>query len=163
MPQHRILITGTAGFIGFHLARHLLAEGFRVQGYDGMTDYYDVTLKQRRHAMLQQHPNFSAMEGMLEDQARFDALADAFQPEVIVHLAAQAGVRYSLENPRAYLDSNVIGTFTVMEAARRLGVPVGSPDEIAFRAGWIDRDQLGARASLFRKTDYGRYLSALLG
>lgn len=122
MPQHRILITGTAGFIGFHLARHLLAEGFRVQGYDGMTDYYDVTLKQRRHAMLQQHPNFSAMEGMLEDQARFDALADAFQPEVIVHLAAQAGVRYSLENPRAYLDSNVIGTFTVMEAARRLGV-----------------------------------------
>jgi UDP-glucuronate 4-epimerase len=163
MPQHRILITGTAGFIGFHLARHLLAEGFRVQGYDGMTDYYDVTLKQRRHAMLLQHPNFSAMEGMLEDQARFDALADAFQPEVIVHLAAQAGVRYSLENPRAYLDSNVIGTFTVMEAARRLGVPVGAPDEIACRAGWIDRDQLGARASLFRKTDYGRYLSALLG
>lgn len=121
-PQTRVLITGTAGFIGFHLARLLLAEGFRVQGYDGMTDYYDVRLKQRRHAMLLQNPNFSAMEGMLEDQARFDALADEFRPDVIVHLAAQAGVRYSLENPRAYLDANVIGTFNVMEAARRLAV-----------------------------------------
>jgi len=118
----RILITGTAGFIGFHLAKLLLAEGFQVHGYDGMTDYYDVTLKQRRHAMLLQNPNFAATEGMLEDQARFDAIADAFQPDVIVHLAAQAGVRYSLENPRAYLDSNVIGTFNVMEAARRLVV-----------------------------------------
>jgi UDP-glucuronate 4-epimerase len=118
----RVLITGTAGFIGFHLAKLLLAEGFRVQGYDGMTDYYDVKLKQRRHSMLLQHPNFSAMEGMLEEQSRFDAMADEFQPDVIVHLAAQAGVRYSLENPRAYLDANVIGTFNVMEAARRLGV-----------------------------------------
>lgn len=113
------MITGTAGFIGFHLARLLLAEGFRVHGYDGMTDYYDVTLKQRRHAMLLQHPAFAATEGMLEDQQTFDALADAFKPDVIVHLAAQAGVRYSLENPRAYLDANVIGTFNVMEAARR--------------------------------------------
>ena len=93
-----------------------------MQGYDGMTDYYDVMLKQRRHAMLLKNPSFSAMEGLLEDQARFDALADDFQPDVIVHLAAQAGVRYSLENPRAYLDSNVIGTFNVMEAARRLEV-----------------------------------------
>jgi len=120
-PRH-VLITGTAGFIGFHLAKLLLAEGFRVQGYDGMTDYYDVALKQRRHAMLLQNPNFSAMEGMLEDQARFDAMADEFKPDLIVHLAAQAGVRYSLENPRAYLDANVIGTFNVMEAARRLEV-----------------------------------------
>jgi len=120
--KQRVLITGTAGFIGFHLARHLLSEGFRVQGYDGMTDYYDVRLKQNRHAMLLQNPNFSAAEGMLEDQASFDAVADTFQPDVVVHLAAQAGVRYSLENPRAYIDSNVIGTFNVMEAARRLEV-----------------------------------------
>jgi UDP-glucuronate 4-epimerase len=118
----RILVTGTAGFIGFHLARLLLDEGFRVHGYDGMTDYYDVTLKRRRHAMLLQSPNFSATEAMLEDQKHLDAVADDFQPEVIVHLAAQAGVRYSLENPRAYLDANVIGTFNVMEAARRLNV-----------------------------------------
>ncbi|MDF2369206.1 MAG: GDP-mannose 4,6-dehydratase [Rhizobiaceae bacterium] len=118
----RILITGTAGFIGFHLAKLLLAEGFRVHGYDGMTDYYDVRLKQRRHAMLLQDPNFSMHEGMLEDQALFDRIADEFAPEVIVHLAAQAGVRYSLENPRAYLDANVIGSFNIMEAARRLEV-----------------------------------------
>ena len=122
MKQRRVLITGTAGFIGFHLAKLLLAEGFKVHGYDGMTDYYDVTLKQRRHAILLQNPAFSATEGMLEDQSKFDELADQFQPDVIVHLAAQAGVRYSLENPRAYLDSNVIGTFNVMEAARRLAV-----------------------------------------
>lgn len=118
----RILITGTAGFIGFHLAQLLLAEGFRVHGYDGMTDYYDVTLKQKRHAMLLQTPNFSATEALLEDQVTLDAVFDEFRPSVIVHLAAQAGVRYSLENPRAYLDANVIGTFNVMEAARRLAV-----------------------------------------
>ncbi|MBU0539256.1 MAG: SDR family NAD(P)-dependent oxidoreductase [Gammaproteobacteria bacterium] len=118
----KILITGTAGFIGYHLAKLLLAEGFRVHGYDGMTDYYDVALKQRRHQMLLQDPNFSMTEGMLEDLAKFDAVADDFRPEVIIHLAAQAGVRYSIENPRAYLESNVVGTFNVMEAARRLKV-----------------------------------------
>lgn len=118
----KILITGTAGFIGFHLTKLLLAEGFRVHGYDGMTDYYDVTLKERRHAMLLQNEGFSASKGMLEDQELFDKIANAFKPDVIVHLAGQAGVRFSLENPRAYLDSNVIGTLNVMEAARRLGV-----------------------------------------
>ncbi|MCX7301590.1 MAG: GDP-mannose 4,6-dehydratase [Rhodobacterales bacterium] len=118
----RVLITGTAGFIGFNLAWLLLDEGFVVQGYDGMTDYYDVTLKQRRHQMLLQRPGFSATEAMLEDRETFDRVADGFRPEVIIHLAAQAGVRYSLENPRAYLDANVIGTFNVMEAARRLQV-----------------------------------------
>lgn len=122
MAQRKVLVTGSAGFIGFHLSKLLLAEGFRVHGYDGMTDYYDVTLKQRRHQMLLQDASFSMTEGMLEDQALFDQVADDFEPDVIVHLAAQAGVRYSLENPRAYLDSNVIGTFNVMEAARRHSV-----------------------------------------
>lgn len=118
----RIFITGTAGFIGFHLAKLLIAEGFIIHGYDGMNDYYDVALKQRRHQMLLQSPGFAATEGQLEDQALLDQTIDAFAPDVIVHLAGQAGVRYSLENPRAYLDSNVIGTFNVMEAARRLKV-----------------------------------------
>lgn len=120
--MNKVLITGTAGFIGFHLARLLIAEGFRVHGYDGMTDYYDVELKRRRHALLLQSPTFSATEGMLEDQVRLDAVVTEFGPDVIVHLAAQAGVRYSLENPRAYIDANIIGTFNVMEAARRVKV-----------------------------------------
>lgn len=118
----RVLITGTAGFIGFHLAKFLLADGFRVHGYDGLTDYYDVRIKQKRHAMLLQHEGFTVTEGLLEDEARVWSVAEEFAPDVIVHLAAQAGVRYSLENPRAYIDSNVIGTFNVMEAARRLEV-----------------------------------------
>jgi len=118
----KVLITGTAGFIGFHLAKRLLADGFRVHGYDGMSDYYDVALKRRRHAALLQTPNFSATEAQLEDDARLDAVADDFAPDIIVHLAAQAGVRYSLENPRAYINSNVVGTFNVMEVARRLSV-----------------------------------------
>ena len=90
-----------------------------MHSYDGMTDYYDVSLKQRRHQILAEQRQFSHTEGMLEDKDRFDEVADTFAPDVIVHLAAQAGVRYSLENPRAYLDANVTGTFNVMEAARR--------------------------------------------
>ncbi|MCF6232926.1 MAG: GDP-mannose 4,6-dehydratase [Rhodobacteraceae bacterium] len=118
----KVLITGTAGFIGFHLARLLLAEGFQVHGYDGMTDYYDVTLKQRRQQMLLQNKGFTTTEAMLEDNDTFQKIARDFAPDVIVHLAAQAGVRYSLENPRAYIESNVVGTFNVMEAARELKV-----------------------------------------
>jgi UDP-glucuronate 4-epimerase len=118
----KILITGTAGFIGFHLARHLLAAGHRVHGYDGMTSYYDVTLKQKRHAMLLQTPGFSATEAMLEDVATLDLVADDFAPDVIIHLAAQAGVRYSLSNPRSYVETNFVGSFNVLEAAKRLGV-----------------------------------------
>ena len=117
-----VLITGSAGFIGFHLAQLLLAEGFRVVGYDGLTDYYDVKLKERRHQMLMQNQHFTCHTGMLEDMDTLQTLAMAEKPDVIVHLAAQAGVRYSLENPRAYLDSNLIGTFNVMECARELEI-----------------------------------------
>jgi UDP-glucuronate 4-epimerase len=117
-----VLITGTAGFIGFHLARLLLAEGFRVVGYDGMTPYYDVSLKRSRHQILLQSPAFTCEEGMLEDMPRLQALCERERPEIIVHLAAQAGVRYSLENPRAYVEANLVGAFNVLECARMPGV-----------------------------------------
>ena len=120
--MRKVLVTGTAGFIGYHLATLLIKEGFQVHGFDAITDYYDVRLKQRRHQMLLQSPNFSATEAWLEGDDDFIKVAREFQPDVIVHLAAQAGVRYSLENPRAYLDSNLVGTFNVMEAARELKV-----------------------------------------
>jgi UDP-glucuronate 4-epimerase len=122
MGQKRVFITGTAGFIGYHLADLLLHAGHEVAGYDGLTDYYDVSLKQRRHAMLNQHAAFSATEAMLEDNEQLTAAIYAFKPDVIVHLAAQAGVRYSIDNPRAYLDANITGTFNVMEAARNISV-----------------------------------------
>jgi UDP-glucuronate 4-epimerase len=117
-----VLVTGTAGFIGFHLARLLIAEGFRVVGVDAMTEYYDVSLKRRRHAMLRESNAFSAEEFDILDHQRLADYARAARPEAIVHLAAQAGVRYSLDQPRSYVDSNITGTFNVMECARELGV-----------------------------------------
>ncbi len=116
------MITGSAGFIGFHLTSLLLKEGFTVHGYDGMSDYYDVALKQRRHQMLRQNPNFTATEAQLEDGETLLSVVQDFKPDVIIHLAAQAGVRYSLENPRAYIDSNIVGTLNVMDAAKALNV-----------------------------------------
>ena len=117
-----VLITGSAGFVGFHLARLLLDKGYRVHGYDGLTNYYDVALKRERHNILQKNSNFTLTEGMLEDENKLYDAADKFQPETIIHLAAQAGVRYSLENPRSYIDSNIIGSFNVMEVARKMKI-----------------------------------------
>lgn len=118
--MQKILITGTAGFIGFHLARHLLAAGHRVHGYDGITAYYDVRLKQKRHAMLKAMPGFTATEALVEDSATLSRVAEDFAPEIIIHLAAQAGVRYSLTHPRSYIETNFVGSFNVLEVARTL-------------------------------------------
>ena len=114
----RVLVTGSAGFIGFHIARRLVADGHLVVGFDGMTPYYDVRLKERRHAILAKSNGFRAKIGQLEDKAALDdAVADC-RPDVIIHLAAQAGVRYSLEHPEAYVSANLDGMFNLLEAAR---------------------------------------------
>tara|TARA_X000000950_G_scaffold45516_2_gene51810 strand:- start:25004 stop:26008 length:1005 start_codon:yes stop_codon:yes gene_type:complete len=118
----RVFVTGTAGFIGFHLAKLLLEEGVEVHGFDGMTDYYDVQLKKDRNAQLDAYPAFSRSEGLLEDEnVLVPAILD-FKPDMIVHLAGQAGVRHSIEKPRDYINSNVMGTFNVMDAAQKSGV-----------------------------------------
>ena len=114
----RYLITGTAGFIGFHLARRLLEDGHEVLGFDGMTPYYSLRLKEARHAGLAQFPTFRPVIGMLEDKALLEEAVASFKPDVLIHLAAQAGVRYSLENPKAYLDSNLVGSWNILEIAR---------------------------------------------
>ncbi|PKA41461.1 NAD-dependent epimerase [Rhizobium sullae] len=112
-------ITGTAGFIGFHLARRLLQDGHRVTGFDGLTPYYNVKLKHMRHAALAQFPTFKPVVAMLEDQKALEDAVSQAKPDVLIHLAAQAGVRYSLENPRAYLSSNVEGSWNILETAER--------------------------------------------
>ena len=112
------LITGAAGFIGAATATVLLNEGWRVIGLDAMTDYYDVSLKEAREAKLIAHPNYRSIHGKVEDEGRLMALFAEERPDVVIHLAAQAGVRYSIDNPRSYLESNMIGTYELLEAAR---------------------------------------------
>lgn len=116
----KFLVTGAAGFIGFHLSQRLLDSGHQVLGYDGMTKYYDVSLKQKRLAILRRSSEFSFVEAMLEDRSRLEEATDGFGPDVIIHLAAQAGVRYSLEAPEAYIGANLVGTFNVLELAKKV-------------------------------------------
>jgi len=118
----RILITGAAGFIGSALAHRLLDRGDAVLGYDNLNDYYDVGLKLARLDRLRPRAGFSFVQAALEDRAALDAAFDDFKPQRVVNLAAQAGVRYSLENPRAYIDANIVGFLNVLEACRHRGV-----------------------------------------
>jgi UDP-glucuronate 4-epimerase len=116
-----ILITGPAGFIGFHLAKTLLDRGDRVVGIDNLNDYYDVRLKEARLALLSAYPGFVFAELDVADRDGVFALVERHKDlRSVIHLAAQAGVRYSLENPYAYIDSNVMGTLVMLEAARRI-------------------------------------------
>lgn len=114
----RFFITGTAGFIGFHLARRLLEDGHTVTGYDGMTDYYDPQLKRARNAVLAGYEGFTSVQAMLEDATSLRDALDSCGPDVVVHLAGQAGVRYSIDHPESYIASNVVGTFNLIEALR---------------------------------------------
>lgn len=117
----RILVTGAAGFIGYHLSNLLLAQGHEVSALDAMTDYYDPALKKARLDALQQQSGFSFIRGRVEDLATVKAVFAEHKPQAVVHLAGQVGVRYSLEHPEEYVQSNIVGSFNMIEAARLQG------------------------------------------
>ena len=118
----KLFITGSSGFIGFHVAKRYLDKGFKVYGFDSMNNYYDVKLKRSRLNILKEYKNFSFTKGNLENQKKLNSSINKFKPSIIIHLAAQAGVRYSIENPKIYLNSNIIGTFNVIECAKKLKI-----------------------------------------
>ncbi len=118
----KILITGTAGFIGNELAIRLLERGDEVIGVDNVNDYYDVRLKEARLQRIQSHPNFTEVRAGIHDRAAMEDVFARYRPQRVVNLAAQAGVRYSLQNPHAYVDSNLVGFVNILEGCRRQGV-----------------------------------------
>jgi len=118
----RIFITGSSGFIGFHLSKKLLDSGHSVHGFDSMNNYYDVKLKKARYKILKKYNKFSFTKNNLENQKVLSNTILKFKPKIIIHLAAQAGVRYSIEKPRVYLDSNITGTYNIIELAKKVNV-----------------------------------------
>ena len=118
----KILITGAAGFIGYHLSQRLLSQGIEVYGIDNMNDYYDVELKKMRLSKLQQNENFSFTEGDIADKEKVEGIFKSFRPDTVMNLAAQAGVRYSITNPDSYIKSNVIGFYNILECCRHYPV-----------------------------------------
>lgn len=112
------LITGGAGFIGFHLSKSLLEKGAKVIGFDNLNDYYDVSLKEDRLAILEQYDNYRFIKGDLADSAAVISVFQEYQPQIVVNLGAQAGVRYSIDNPESYMQSNMMGFFHILQACR---------------------------------------------
>ena len=118
----KIFVTGSAGFIGFSLSLSLLKKGYEICGYDSVNNYYDVKIKYSRLKILREYKNFKFVLAKLEDKKKLNKILEKFKPEVIIHLAAQAGVRYSLLKPRKYLSSNIDGTFNIIEAANKIKI-----------------------------------------
>ena len=120
--NNKVLITGSSGFIAFHLSKKLLDMGVHVHGYDSMNNYYDVNLKKARCKILKKYKNFFFTKNKLEDKKNLEKTFNKFKPDVVIHLAAQAGVRYSIEKPRVYLESNITGTYNIIEISKKLNV-----------------------------------------
>lgn len=118
----RYLVTGGAGFIGYYLSKALLEKGAEVTGLDNLNDYYEVSLKQERLSILQNAPKYRFIKADLADKEAVFSVFEDFQPEIVINLAAQAGVRYSIDNPEAYIQSNIVGFFHVLEACRHFPV-----------------------------------------
>ena len=118
----KIFITGSSGFIGFHTSKKLLDKGFKVFGYDSMNNYYDINLKRSRLKILKKFKNFSFQKGNIENEKLLNKLVLKFKPKIIIHLAAQAGVRYSIQNPDVYLNTNILGTFNIIKIANKINV-----------------------------------------
>ena len=118
----KIFITGSSGFIGFHLSKKLLDSGHSVHGFDSMNNYYDVKLKKARYKILKKYNKFLFTKNNLENQKVLSNTILKYKPKIIIHLAAQAGVRYSIEKPRVYLDSNITGTYNIIELAKKVNV-----------------------------------------
>ena len=115
----KILITGSSGFIGFHLSKQLLEKGHKIHGIDNMNKYYDVKLKNARLRILRKYKNFSFTKIDIENDKKLKTIFNKFKPKISIHLAAQAGVRYSIDKPRVYLKSNITGTYNIIEASHQ--------------------------------------------
>jgi UDP-glucuronate 4-epimerase len=163
----KVLVTGAAGFIGSNLAKQLLkSPDNTIIGFDNMNDYYDVNLKQSRLDALNQFPNFTFIKGDLADKATVDLIFTEYHPEVVVNLAAQAGVRHSIDNPQAYISANLIGFFNILEACRHYPVKhlvyassssvYGSNKKVPYSTG----DQVDNPVSLYAATKKSNELMA---
>ena len=166
MNQKIYLITGSAGFIGFFLSKALLEQGERVVGFDNLNDYYDVSLKEHRLNLLREYDTFTFIKGDLADKTAVMHLFETYRPQMVVNLAAQAGVRYSIDNPDAYMQSNIMGFFHILEACRRYPVEhlvyassssvYGMNDTIPFST----EDKTDAPVSLYAATKKSNELMA---
>ena len=159
----RVFVTGSSGFIGFHLSKKLLEKGHTVHGFDSMNKYYDIKLKKARLKILKEYKKFFFTKNKLENKKILSQSILKFKPTVIIHLAAQAGVRYSIENPRAYMDSNILGTYNVIELAKKINIKhllisssssvYGANKNLPFRENDKTENQLSIYAATKKSTE----------